>query len=247
MSAERSDRFPTTAWSLIRAAQHQDQSAYVAAMNRFMEGYWRPVFRFLRVHGHSHHQAEDLTQEFFYRLLKYDWIRRATPERGRFRNFLLTVVKRFVSDVQTDRAPRQRRFDDQLIAVSTLVGESDRTFEPPANQTPEDVFMRQWAQSVIDNCVTRLEAWCREKGHVIWHEIFMEVHFPAPGTRRVSQQALARRRQLSRDQVRYALDQTNRQFVELLRAEVTDQVGSNDEIDAEITDLERLLSVPPPK
>lgn len=236
-----SGRFPTTVWSMVQAARRSDQPDYVEAMNRFISGYWRPVFYFLRAKGYPQHRAEDLTQEFFLRMFERDWIRTADAQRGRFRTFLLTILNRFLSDQGPARAPKQAVFDQGLIAVSALVGERERTFEPSDSQTPEQIFMKQWAKAVVANSRNQLEAWCRAQGRSDWFEVFTAMHFFDADERRPTQQALADRLQISRDQVRYGIEETNRQFAEFLRAEVADQVESPGDVDTELRELEELI------
>lgn len=154
---------------------------------------------------------------------------------------MLTILTRFLADQSTERAPRQQVFDDRLVSVSVLLGEAERTFEPPDNRTPEQVFMQHWARSVIINVQQCLQTWCVNRGRPDWYRIFCQVYFPAPGGPRISQQALAEQLHLTRDQVRYGLEEVNRQFVELLRAEVADQTGSDEDLDTEIRELESLL------
>ena len=233
--------FPTTAWTAIRAAQDHQSPEAIEAVNCCVAAYWKPMFCFLRAKGIPLQKAEDLTQEFFLQFFEHDWIRRAEQERGRFRTFLLTILTRFLSDRETDRAPRQKRFDDRMVAISALVTDTERSFEPPDNRTPEEVFMRQWAQAVLTNVRRCLESWCNARGRPDWYRMFCEVYLPAPGCHRVSQHALADRLHMTRDQVRYGLEEANRQFVEFLRAEVSDQAGTAEEIETEIRDLEELL------
>ncbi len=210
-------------------------------MNRCIAAYWRPVFYFLRAKGYPQHRAEDLTQEFFLRFYQRGWIERADPQRGRFRTFLLTVLTRFLSDQGAERAPRQQVFDERLVSVSVLLANLDRTFEPADNRTPEQVFMQQWARSVIAHVQQCLETWCCHRGRPDWYRIFCQVYFPSPGSPRISRQELADQLHLSRDQVRYGLDEVNRRFVELFRAEVAEQIGSEEDLDTEIRELESLL------
>jgi DNA-directed RNA polymerase specialized sigma24 family protein len=235
-----SGRFPTTVWSMVQAARSDDPNS-PEAMNRFISGYWRPVFYFLRAKGYPLHRAEDLTQEFFLRMFERDWIRTADANRGRFRTFLLTILNRFLSDQGPARAPKQIVFDQSLVSVSALVGERERTFEPSDRQTPEQIFMKQWAKSVVANSRNNLEAWCRQQGRTDWFEIFTSMHFFDSDTQRPTQQALADRLRISRDQVRYGMEETTRQFAEFLRAEVAEQVESSGEIDDEIRELETLI------
>ena len=216
---------PTTAWSMVWAAQDPNSPDCVAAINRCISAYWRPVFYYLRAKGIRHQQAEDLTQEFFLHFYERAWINRADPQRGRSRTYLLTILKRFLSDQLTDRAPRQKVFDSRLVAFSVLLCEADRDFQPPLNCTAEDVFMRQWARSTIVQVQRRVEAWCAERGRPDWYWMFCQTYFPDTPQKQITQQAIADRLHLSRDQVRYGLQEVNKQFVELLRDEVDDQTG----------------------
>ncbi len=99
--------FPATAWSFIRQLQ-ADPREVPPALNEFIRAYWKPVFRFLRARGYDSHQAEDLTQEFFLRLVQGDWLHRADLQRGRFRTFLLAILTRFLADQGPARAPGRR-------------------------------------------------------------------------------------------------------------------------------------------
>lgn len=234
--------FPTTAWNMVRAAKKDDSPEYLAAMNRFIAGYWRPVFYFMRTRGYAFELAQDLTQEFFARWVELDWIDKADPDRGRFRSFLLKVLVRFLSDHGAKRAPKQQLFEGQFVAISALVGEDDREFDPSTTETPEEVFMRSWAQAVIDSVLHRVSRWCEDRGRPDWSEIFFLHHFSPPHQKKMNKQTLADRFGLSRDQIRYAIEQVNEQFATSLRQEVADQVDNDADIDAEIGELEALIS-----
>ena len=93
-SATSGSHFPTTAWTFIRVVQDDQASQHLPAMNRFMARYWKPVFYFLRARGRPLHHAEDLTQEFFLRLLEHKWLDKADSQRGRFRTYLASDVRR---------------------------------------------------------------------------------------------------------------------------------------------------------
>lgn len=236
-----SDRFQTTAWSLIHAMKNRDASQYLPAMNRFIAGYWKPVFYFLRARGCSLHQAEDLTQEFFARCLEGDWIQRADPQRGKFRALLLTVLKGFLSDQGPKRAPRQKKFDSELVSIEGLVGDLERTYEPASDETPDQVFMKRWAAALVENVLTRLRQEFQRLDRSLWYQVFTAVHYPASHEERPSQQALAHRFGVSREQVRYGLEQATQRFRQYLRQEVRDQVGPKADVGAEIRELMGLL------
>src|SRR5207249_1760000 len=109
-SASPSARFPSTAWSCVRTAQDPTHPQFVAAMNRLITTYWKPVFHYLRARGQAAQDAEDRTQEFFLRYLLQRKLTPADPQRGRFRDLLLTALQRFAYD-QTVRAKLQAKFE----------------------------------------------------------------------------------------------------------------------------------------
>ena len=221
----------------MRDAKDWNDSDHLEAMNCLIDGYWKPVFYFIRARGYPVHQAEDLTQEFFHNVLHRNWIRPADPQRGRFRNFLLAILVRFLSDQSLERINKQTGFERELVSITTLIHDHDRTFEPPDNSTPEKIFMKQWAEAVIRNVRRGLKTWCDKQGRPNWYEIFQAVHFPTDGQDKMSQQALADQLGISRDQVRYGLKEAESQFSRLLRAEVADQVDNQTDTDDEIDDL----------
>ncbi|MCY2987228.1 MAG: hypothetical protein NTY19_05085 [Planctomycetota bacterium] len=269
MDSYPSPIFPPTSWSMVRDAQHKSGENRLEAMNRCMAAYWRPVFYFIRSKGYPLHRAEDLTQEFFLHFFlgedgkpdekqdpskedggqeqdapkrKPAGFQKADQQKGRFRNFLLTVLVRFLADQSPKRARKQAAFDQGQVAISALVGDSERTFEPPHNRTPEQVFMQKWAWSVIEAVRRNLKNWCDSRGRPDWYSMFCARLFPEPGSPRITQQALAERLHVTRDQVRQGLERTEAQFAEFLRAEVTNQIGPDDDLDTEIRELQVLLS-----
>jgi DNA-directed RNA polymerase specialized sigma24 family protein len=145
-----SGQFPSTGWTFIRRVQEQHPTGSDRDFDRFLGSYWKPVFYFLRARGLPLHEAEDVTQDFFARFLERDWLKRADQTRGRFRTFLLTLLNRFVSDRGARRAPRQEVFDRTIVSVHSLLGDAERTYEPADGETPEAIFMRQWAESLVD-------------------------------------------------------------------------------------------------
>jgi len=232
--------FPTTTWRFIQHLQDSPE-ADLAALNGFITAYWKPVFCFLRARGYSLHQAEDLTQEFFLRLLERDWLHRADPQRGRFRTFLLTVLTRFLADQGPDRAPRQKAFETQVVSISSLISDQERTYEPPGDETPETIFMKQWAVGLLDKVREQLRQFYQTTGQPAWYELFATLHFAGQSEQRLSQQDLAERFGLTRDQGRYALEVVEKRFAHLLRREVGEQVGSDAEVGEEIRELLALL------
>src|SRR5690242_10199182 len=90
--------FVTTRWSVVLAAQAGASPDSAAALETLCRAYWYPLYAFVRGSGRSPHDAQDLTQEFFARLLAQEWLRVVAPEKGRFRTFLLVALKRFLAN-----------------------------------------------------------------------------------------------------------------------------------------------------
>src|SRR6266567_2945283 len=122
--------FATTHWSVVLAARDGDSSAAFAALERLCRSYWRPVYAYIRREGCQPADAQDLTQEFFRRFIQKDWIGHLEHQRGKFRSFLLTFLKHFLSD-ERDRAGAQKRGGGQIfIPLEELQAEESRAWEP---------------------------------------------------------------------------------------------------------------------
>ena len=149
--------FPSTAWTFIQSGKSLPPADYVSALNAFIARYWRPVFSFMRRAGRQLDDAADLTQEFLIRLVERDLVHKADSSRGRFRAFLLWHARMFLADQSGDRARAQRDFERQLVPVSSLLNEEDRSFEPTVSESPEDHFNKKWAADLMQRVLERLE------------------------------------------------------------------------------------------
>src|SRR5262249_40046787 len=109
-SAGGGDRFPTTDWRFLANVPGRSEPGAQQALGEFLGRYWKPVFYYLRARGYPLHKAEDLTQDFLLRFWSRDLLQKADPRRGKFRTFLLAVLRNFLSD-QGPRAPLQHRFE----------------------------------------------------------------------------------------------------------------------------------------
>jgi RNA polymerase sigma-70 factor (ECF subfamily) len=150
--------FATTRWSLILDA-HTGPEAGRSALEQICRDYRAPVLSYVKRQGHGA-DAEDLTQEFFARLLEQGWHARADPSRGRFRSYLLTALRRFLSDARESagaqkRGGGQHRVDGEA-ALATLAA--------PGSESPEQAFTRHWMRTVLERAMLRLEAEAHANG-----------------------------------------------------------------------------------
>jgi hypothetical protein len=127
------------------------------------------------------------------------------------------------------------------VSVESLIGDEERRFEPSGGETAEAIYMKKWAAALVEQVLRRLQQFYAEEGRPVWYDLFAATHGVTPPTERVSQQQLGERFGLTRDQVRYALEITEKRFAHLLREEVRDQVGTEAEVGEEVRDLLTLL------
>ena len=150
-------RFATTHWSVVLRAGDSQAPESDEALEKLCRAYWYPLYAYVRRQGYAPEDAQNLTQEFFARLLENKQLRTADPERGRFRSFLLTVLKRLlVTEWRYEN--RQKRGGDTLVfSLNELEAEDRYHHEPADTATPETLFERRWAETVLERVLARLE------------------------------------------------------------------------------------------
>jgi RNA polymerase sigma-70 factor (ECF subfamily) len=149
--------FPKTQWSVVLQAGKEDGRA---ALARLCEAYWYPVYSFLRAKGASPDRASDLTQSFFTFLIEGEEIKRADPERGRFRSFLRTAAKHFYMNA-IDHERRQKRGGDLVrLSIDVPGAESRLSRELMHTLTPDRLFDRAWAKIVTERARREFREHC---------------------------------------------------------------------------------------
>src|SRR5215813_9966082 len=158
--------FHTTSWTLIRAAAAKPTAESREALAALCQKYWHPVYAFVRGREYDAEQSRDLTQGFFALLIERNYLLDADPKRGRFRSFLLAALKHFLAD-QWDRAHTLKRGGGQ-VPVSIDVTEAEGWNMPAAVEqaTPESLYERRWALSLLENVMSKLRAEFVDAGKV---------------------------------------------------------------------------------
>lgn len=149
--------FQTTRWTVVRRAVGSDDVAAGQALATLCEGYWYPIYAFIRRFGKSPHDAEDLTQGFFARLLEKDMLATADPVQGKLRTFLLSCARHFLAD-EHDRASALKRGAALLISFDAVQAEERYAIEPLDNMTPDRLFQRRWALALLERTLEMLAA-----------------------------------------------------------------------------------------
>jgi RNA polymerase sigma factor (sigma-70 family) len=151
------DRFATTHWSLVVSAGHGRSSEAHRALAALCENYWFPLYAFVRRAGYSADDAQDLTQEFFVRLLTQKFLAVADPRRGRFRSFLLGTMKHFLANQRRRRTAAKRGGLRPVLSLDFIAGERRYSqIEPADRLTPERLYEHRWALALLDLVLGRL-------------------------------------------------------------------------------------------
>jgi len=150
-TARGRDAFPPTSWTLLVAAGDSGtETQRRDAIESLCRSYWYPVYAFIRRFGHAPDEAQDLTQEFFLGAIAGTFFARATPEEGRFRSFLLGAVKNLLADFRDRGRALKRGGGIAPLPFDFSAGESSYLQEPAHGETPERIFERKWARTVLE-------------------------------------------------------------------------------------------------
>ena len=149
-------RFAATSWTNVLAAQQSGSAAAAAALEKLCATYWYPLYAYLRRKGHGPHQAQDLTQEFFYRLIKQNYLGAVDRSRGKFRSFLLAALNHFVSNQRDHDHAAKRGGGHALISLDDEAAEHRFLSEPASKLSPEKIFERNWFLTLFDQALAQL-------------------------------------------------------------------------------------------
>jgi len=233
-----SPEFPTTRWTLVMAAGDQHHKESRSALVSLCENYWYPLYAYLRRRGYPSDQAQDLTQEFFTRLLEGRYLDRVEQDKGRFRSFLLSSLKFFVAD-EEDRQRTHKRGGGMVVSLEFSSGEERYQHEPSHDETPERLFERRWALSVIDRVVEKLQLEFVQHGR---QEHFDRLKVFLLGQSEAPYATLAREMKTSEGALKVAIHRLRKRYRELFRQEIEDTVADPAEVESELRYLAAALT-----
>ncbi|MBA7694946.1 hypothetical protein ES703_103562 [subsurface metagenome] len=234
-SVSGAGRFATTHWSVVLQAGQPGAPGYQQALETLCRGYWFPLYAYLRRHGYDSHQAEDYTQAFFCRVLEKQVLRLADSKRGRFRSFLLATLKNFLAD-ERDRARAQKRGGGRkLLSIDFNEAENQYALEPADRLSPEKLFDKSWALTVLERTMACLKTELAGKNK---KELFdhLKIYLTAEKGS-IPYRDTAAELNMTEAAVRTAVHRLRRHYRKSLRDEIAQTVASEDQIDEEIDDL----------
>jgi len=224
--------FATTRWSMVVAAGARATPRSEEALARLCEAYWYPLYAYVRRWGYTADEAQDLTQEFFARLMEKGYLRQADPHRGRFRSFLLAALKHFLAN-ERDRAGAQKRGGGRPpLPLEIETAEGRYSLEPVDPETPEKIFERRWALILLDKVLSRLRDEYHRTGRGALFDVLKDLL--TSGKADETYARLGAELGMSEGAVKVAVHRLRRRFGELLREEIAETVADPQDVDDEI-------------
>lgn len=232
--------FATTHWGTVMAARDEGSPHGAEALETLCRRYWPPIYAFIRRRGHGPDDAQDLTQEFFARLLEKKYLEAANSSKGRFRTLLLTAVSRFLIN-ERERAQAQKRGGGAIhFSIEAYAAEDDYCVELADPATPETIYERRWAEAVLVAVLARL----RQENEAVGGQVRFDVLKPFLATEKQppSTAEAGARLGISETAVYSAVHRLRQRYGELLREEIAHTVARPEEIEEELRYLVRALS-----
>lgn len=227
--------FASTHWSVVLLAGGKDSPKAADALERLARTYWYPLYSFTRRQGYSPHDAADLTQEFFSRLIATNALSSVHPNRGKFRSFLLASLKNLLAN-EWHRARRQKRGGGTLVfSLDEDLAEGRYQLEPADELSPDKIYDRRWAEIILERALDRLRLECDGDQKA---RRFDEVKTFLLGEKgKNSLAGAAERLGMSLPAVKGLVHRLRRRFRDLIQNEIAQTVTRPEEIEQEIREL----------
>jgi RNA polymerase sigma-70 factor (ECF subfamily) len=216
-------------------AKQGDALAGAAALEELCRTYWYPIYAFLRREGRTPHDAQDLTQAFFTRLLQGLFLENVGPRKGKFRSFLLAALKNFLCD-EWDKGRAEKRGGGQtFISLDDHHAEELYLLEPDPGAPPERIFEQRWALTLLAQALARLREELVASGKTREFD-HLKVFLSNP-TNDGAYDAVAVKLELAVDTIAVKVHRLRQRYGELIRAEIAQTVASPADVEDELRHL----------
>jgi len=232
--------FAATRWSVVLSARDQRSPQSSEALETLCRNYWYPLYAYVRRQGRNPHDAEDLTQAFFARLLERNYLADVDQSKGKFRSFLVAALKHFLAN-EWDRANAQKRGGGTtVISIDRDAAENTYRFEPADGLSADKIFERRWAMTLLDRTLQRLAAEYESEGKMqLYEELKSTINGDQGGT---AYATIAKRLGSSEGAIKVAAHRLRRRYREVLRLEIAETVNTREEVEEELMHLFSVLS-----
>ena len=231
--------FPNTRWSVVLAAKRTPSPESAAALELICQAYWYPLYAYVRRCGQPPHDAQDLTQEFFCRLLEKRWLDAADREKGRLRSFLIVALKKFMSN-EWDRVCAQRRGGGRAHAQFDTAFAESRFAADSHSLAPDEMFDRQWALTLISLTTARLRNEFAAAGKPGDYDSLKTCLLADRGE--IDYAAVAKQLGVNEGAARVAVHRLRKHFREIYREEISHTLAEGADLDAELRHLAAALA-----
>ena len=227
--------FTTTHWSVVLSAKNDSSDSARDALEQLCKSYWYPLYAHVRRRGRSAEDAQDLTQEFFARLLEKHYLADVDRAKGRFRSFLLASLNHFLAN-EWDKARAAKRGGGQIaISLDEVSAENRFRLEPIVEDSPESIFDQQWALELLERALSCLRAEYVAAGKAAEFERLKRFlgHAPADG----DYTEMAGELEMTAAAVAVSVHRMRHRYRDRIRAEVAQTVSDSGEVDGEMRHL----------
>jgi RNA polymerase sigma-70 factor (ECF subfamily) len=234
----RLSQFQTTRWSLVLEAR-ADNARSRKALEKLCRSYRAPVIAYIRSRGVSREDVEDLAQAFFTRFIERAFHAHADPARGRFRAFLLTALKNFLSDAHDEAGAKKRGGGVQFRALDSLLNSQDSQDNLAGDETPDAMFDRAWAQAVLESAMVRLRQEARAAGKSALFDALSEFLIERPDEADYARVAASLN--MRRNTLAVAVHRLRNRLRELVLEELAETAADSSDLEVEMTQLRNSL------
>jgi RNA polymerase sigma-70 factor (ECF subfamily) len=224
--------FASTQWGTVLSARDTDDPAAHDALERLCQTYWPPLYAYARHHGHAPHDAEDLTQAFFHRLLDRHFLAQVDPLKGRFRSFLVVAMNHFLANEWDHAHAVKRGGRVTFLPLDATAMEERYSAETTSNSSPEKDFDRRWALTVIERVLARLRDECNANGQSRRFDALKD--FLTGEDRMMSYAELAAQLETTEAALKMAVQRMRHRCGQLLREEVAQTVARHEDVEEEV-------------
>jgi RNA polymerase sigma factor (sigma-70 family) len=217
-------RFPTTSWNLVQSAQN------MKALDSLIKVYWKPLYFFVRQHGHTNEASKDIVQGFLLMLLQRDAFSKADPARGHFRTFLLAALTNYLKDCSKAEMRQKRGGDQAILSLDFDKGESEYQLEVSRGESPEVALHRGWARSLWTHSIDELEG---DPSHIEAFRLYLK---------NADYATICRATGLTEPAAKTAVHRMKGRLRDIIVGHIRQTVTSEEELKSEVAEFMALLS-----